>query len=351
VSFERRRVWWSGTATLLALTLFAAGVLVPMPYVEISPGPVFDVLGSTQGKPLLQISGATTYPTTGTLDITTVNERGGPDTGIYLGRVIVGWIRRDVRILPRDALYPEGATGAQVSAEGVRQFSDSKADSVAAALSYLKIPYRTLVIVSSVTDGAPADGNLEPGDELTSINGQKIVVIDDVGAAMSKVAPGSVATIGVIRGQGAKTVEVKTEQSPIEPGRAFLGIEVGETYRANFPIAVNLDDVGGPSAGLMLSLGIIDKLTPGSLNGGRHVAGTGTIDPTGIVGPIGGIAQKMAGASGEGATFFLAPADNCADVVEAGVPDGMTVAKVSTLAEAVSAVEAYVAGHAVVGCS
>jgi PDZ domain-containing protein len=101
----------------------------------------------------------------------------------------------------------------------------------------------------------------------------------------------------------------------------------------------------------MLSLGIIDKLTPGSLNGGRHVAGTGTIDPTGIVGPIGGIAQKMAGASGEGATFFLAPADNCADVVEAGVPDGMTVAKVSTLAEAVSAVEAYVAGHAVVGCS
>jgi len=130
-----------------------------------------------------------------------------------------------------------------------------------------------------------------------------------------------------------------------------LGIEIGESYRAEFPITVNLEGVGGPSGGLMLSLGIVDKLTPGELNGGHKVAGTGTIDPDGKVGAIGGIGQKMAGARNSGAEFFLAPADNCDDVLASHIPSGLTVAKVSTLTDAVAALEAYSAGKPAVGCS
>ena len=117
---------------------------------------------------------------------------------------------------------------------------------------------------------------------------------------------------------------------------------MGSTYRAPFELDITLDGVGGPSAGLIFSLGIVDKLTPGALIDGRVVAGTGTIDPEGNVGPIGGIQQKLVGAKRAGATLFIAPQDNCDDV-EGNVPDGLTVVPVSTLGEARDTVEAWVA--------
>ena len=151
-------------------------------------------------------------------------------------------------------------------------------------------------------------------------------------------------------GSGSRIGRTITAPAPDDPQRAFLGISTDTATRALFPLRVTLGGVGGPSAGTMLALGIIDKLTPGQLNGGRFVAGTGTIDPQGNVGAIGGIEQKMVGARDSGATLFLAPASNCDDVSSGGVPSGLTVARVSTLSEAVTAIEAYVAGRSVVGC-
>ena len=114
----------------------------------------------------------------------------------------------------------------------------------------------------------------------------------------------------------------------------------------DFPVDVDfqLDQVGGPSAGMMFALGIIEELTPGSMAGDQHIAGTGTISPDGTVGPIGGIRQKLEGAKDAGATYFLAPSQNCDEVVD-HVPDGLTVVEVNTLGEAVNSVEHAAAGN------
>jgi PDZ domain-containing protein len=303
--------------------------------------------------PLISISCLpSTYPVAGNLDMTTVNERGGPGNGVYLGRVLVGWADPHIRIVPREAIYPEEQSVADLEAENVRSFSDSESDSTAAALRYLDRPYLTLVVVASVIGGTPADGKLEPGDQILKIGSTVITTTADVTVAMSSVTPGQTVVVQVRRdGKDLHDESIVTTKSPKDPTRAFLGISVGEDYKAPFHLEFTLGGVGGPSAGMMLSLGIVDKLTPGELNGGKYVAGTGTITPDGQVGPIGGIEQKLTGARRAGATLFLAPADNCKDVVRDGTPDGLTVARVSTLAEAVAAVEAYVAGRPVTPCS
>jgi Lon-like protease len=121
-------------------------------------------------------------------------------------------------------------------------------------------------------------------------------------------------------------------------GRFILGVMLKYLFTFPFTVDISLEKVGGPSAGLMFSLGIIDTVTPGDLTGGKHVAGTGTISPDGLVGPIGGIEQKMQGARAGGATMFLAPAANCQEVA-GQVPEGLQVVRVENLAEARDAVE------------
>ena len=347
-----RRRAWLGAALVSGVAMLLAGAFLPLPFFELAPGPTFNTIGEVDGKPLIDIAGTPTYPTAGNLDMTTVNERGGPGNGLFLGRVLVGWADPNVRIVPREAFYPDDVSDGEISAENVRQFSDSESDSTAAALRYLKRPYLTLVVVSSVVDGTPADGKLEPGDQILAIDTTTISTRADVTAAMSGVTPGQTVVVKVRReGKGELEESIVTTANPKDPSKAFLGIGVGEDYKAPFHLDFTLGGVGGPSAGMMLSLGIIDKLTPGQLNGGKHVAGTGTITPDGVVGAIGGIDQKMVGASRAGATLFLAPSENCADVLKANVPAGLTVARVATLTESVDAIEAYVAGKPVTPCS
>jgi PDZ domain-containing protein len=352
VTVERRRRLWLTTATVLGGALLLVGIVVPLPFVELAPGPTFNVIGDYQDEPVITITGTPTFPTAGHLDMTTVNERGGPRSGINIGRVVVGWADPTIRVLPRSALFPEDTrTDAEVKAENVRAFSDSQADAIAASLSYLDRPFTTLVVVSSVRDGTPADGKLEPGDELLRIDTTPITVVEDVAVAMSSVEPGETVTVRYSRDGTEATARIVTTTSPADPDRAFLGITIGETYRAPFEIDFSLDGVGGPSAGMMFSLGIVDKLTPGELNGGEFVAGTGTIAPDGRVGPIGGIEQKLVGARRSGATLFLAPVDNCDGVLATTIPEGLTVASVTTLEDAVEAVERYAAGEPVAACS
>ena len=91
-------------------------------------------------------------------------------------------------------------------------------------------------------------------------------------------------------------------------GHPVIGVEVQQGYKFPFPITITVGNIGGPSAGMMFALGIIDKLTPMNLTGGKFIAGTGEITASGEVEPIGGIQQKMVGARDAGATVFLTPA-------------------------------------------
>lgn len=345
---ELRRTRWLGAAGAVVLGFVAVVALLPVPYVALSPGPTFNTIGEVGGTPLITISGEQTYPTAGTLDMTTVSERGGPFGSMYVSRVLAGWMDPTVRVVPTEALFPSDVPAEQVEQENRADFVDSQSSAVAAALHHLDIPVQERVVVSSVSAGSPADGVLEPGDVVLSVDGTDVTTPDQVGTAVRARAPGDEIVVGIERDGDKRTVTVVAGASPTT-GDAYLGVTVGTTYQAPFEVDFTLDDVGGPSAGMMFSLGIVDMLTPGYLNGGREVAGTGTIDPDGAVGPIGGIQQKLVGARDSGSTLFLAPRSNCDEVV-GHVPDGLTVAAVATLDEAVDALDDYVAGRAVPAC-
>ena len=174
---------------------------------------------------------------------------------------------------------------------------------------------------------------------MVSVDGKAATTSAALRAAIRVHKPGETAVFTVRRNGADKVLSVKTTMAE---GHAAAGVFLRPSF--DFPTKVSIDagDVGGPSAGMMFSLAIYDKLTPGALTGGAKVAGTGTIDSAGSVGPIGGIQQKLVGAKRGGAAWFLAPADNCDEVV-GHIPEGLQVVKVATFGQARDAVEAIAA--------
>ncbi|MGZ6826819.1 MAG: YlbL family protein, partial [Mycobacteriales bacterium] len=233
----------------------------------------------------------------------------------------------------------------QADQENTQLMVQSQSDATSAALHELGIPSKTAV--GSVTKGAPADGKLQPGDVLTSVDGKPVTDPASLRALVSTRAPGQPVVIGYLRKGVAGSATLTTVASTDKPARALIGITPSEV--ADVKVQISLQDVGGPSAGLMFALGIIDKLGPDSLTGGRTIAGTGEISADGKVGAIGGIAQKMRGAKARGATVFLSPADNCAEAKK-NKPSGLTLVRVSTLHGALLALATLRAGGTPPSC-
>lgn len=340
------------TAQLLAAVLVAVGLLtavsLPVPYVIESPGPVYNVLGSSGGGPLITISGAPTYPTKGDMDLTTVSERGGPGRRVLLTGLFGAWLTPTDAILPRSALYPDDKSAAQVTADNTAEMVQSQDAAAIAALRHLNLPVTLTVVVGTIRAKSPADGHLEAGDRIMSVDGTAITAADQVTKAVTKHQPGQDVTFVVERAGVDHSYTLKTVQSDDSgPRRAVVGFTIGVGYTSTVKVTIKLDDVGGPSAGLMFTLGIIDMLTPGEENAGQHVAGTGTMDENGNVGAIGGIRQKMAAARSDGATVFLVPASNCAEAL-LQVPDGLRLVKVSTVDNALAGLTAAVTGQGTV---
>jgi PDZ domain-containing protein len=192
-----------------------------------------------------------------------------------------------------------------------------------------------------VQKGFPADGVLKAGDVITKVDGQPVTSQGSLTRLVYAHPAGSTLTLTVIRGGQSRQVQVGTRQSG---GHPVMGVQITEQYKFPFDVKISVGDIGGPSAGMMFSLGIIDKLTRLQLTAGRFIAGTGEITASGQVQPIGGIQQKMVGARNAGATIFLTPASNCADT-KGAVPAGLRLVKVSTLNQAVTYLEALKAGH------
>lgn len=329
----------------VAVGLGAAAALVPMPYAIISPGPATDVLGSSTGKdgtatPRIIIESAQTYPTTGSLDFTTVSVRGGPGYPVNVVDVLRAWVDPTREVLPVDEVFPPQATKEQVAEENRAEMSVSQQEASAVALRALGYTLTQEVVISSVPAGSPSEGQLKAGDILVSVGGATASDADAIRAAVQRVTVGDAVDVVVTRDGAKVTAKPSTRQA--SDGRTILGIVLTPTYKLPFPVKIDAGNVGGPSAGLMFSLGIYDKLTEGAMTGGAKIAGTGTIDDSGKVGPIGGIRQKVVGAQHAGATFFLAPEANCAELA-GKVPEGITVVKVDTFDTAKNAVVAI--GH------
>lgn len=335
-------------AVFAGLLLGAAGTLVHLPYAIMMPGPASNVLGQetrTDGQKvdLIAISGQQTYPTTGALDFTTVRVNGGPGYPVNVWDVLGAWVDPTQDVYPVDALFPPQQSAQDVEAENTAEMVDSQQEAAAVALRKLGYSVPERIKIAQVSKTAPSGDLLKPGDVLTSVGGVAVTTADSVRQAIQKVSPGQPVQVVVQRGGAAVTLDPVTGSST--DGRTVLGVVLGVDFTFPFTVKIDVGSVGGPSAGLMFSLGIYDKLTDGALTGGRTIAGTGTIDAAGNVGPIGGIRQKMAGAQRSGASYFLAPAGNC-DEVRGNVPSGLTVVKVATFDDAEQAVTRIGTGDA-----
>jgi PDZ domain-containing protein len=332
-------------AVLAAITVLLVFVvaLLPSPYAVEEPGPVYNTLGSsgsgTARAPLISIPGRTTYPTSGQLDLLTVSvlgsERGGPS---WLD-LAEAWVDPHKAVIPLEAVFPQGETQQQAEQDSAQEMTSSQQSAIAAALTQLGDTVRGTVTIGSVQAGSAAAGLLRKGDVVTSYAGTAIG--DSCSLQDAVLAHGTAAaTIVVDRGGASRTIRITPKRVADGSGgtRPLLGVATSATITPPFPVHLRIDDVGGPSAGMMFALGIIDKLTPGALNGGLHVAGTGTICGDGQVGAIGGIVQKMAAARAAGATLFLAPKDNCDEVV-GHIPSGLDVVPVTKLSGAIETLE------------
>jgi PDZ domain-containing protein len=337
-----RRTATLGVAGFLIVLLSALAALLPVPYVVLTPGPTADTLNSYKGKQLITISKRSTYPADGALMLTTVEAFGGPGSRLDLISALRGWIDSDDAVVPVETVYPRGSTAEEVEKQSAEEMELSQEYATAAALRSLDIDVTALVRVQSVSQDAPALGVLKANDVIVSVKGSPVRRPDDLRTAISSHPSGEPVAV-TVRREG-RTLSLNVPTGKAEDGRTIVGIMPAVGYEFPFPVTIELDRVGGPSAGLMFALGIIDKLTAGAMTGGTKIAGTGTIDGEGNVGPIGGVAQKMRGARKAGATVFLAPAANCAAAARS-IPEGLRVVKVTKLADARTSVERIAAGR------
>jgi PDZ domain-containing protein len=311
-----------GTAAALAVC-----VLIPVPYVILSPGPTLNTLGKdSSGQALIKIAGHRVYPTSGNLNMVTVSAQGGPGDMFNIFA----------------ALAPAGQTQQQTQTQDTQEMTGSQQTATAAALEELHIPYQ--IVVTQAVQGYPAYHVLQAGDIITAVDGQQVTGQTSLSNLINAHPAGTTLTLTILRKGKPEQVRVATKESG---GQRLIGVQINDKFP--FPITISVGDIGGPSAGMMFALGIIDKLTPLDLTGGKFIAGTGEITAGGQVQPIGGIQQKMVGARDAGATIFLTPAANCPDT-KGAVPAGLRLVKVSTLAQAVSYLEAIKAGQAVPSC-
>ncbi|HXV92570.1 MAG TPA: PDZ domain-containing protein [Pseudonocardia sp.] len=328
-------------AGVLAVALGVLGSAVPVPMVALGPGPTYDTLGEVDGTPVVSVDGLSTYPTSGQLNMTTV----AVSDRLTLFTMLGFWLSGDRQVVPRDQVFPPEKTDEEVQQENSQQFAASEVNAEVAAMAELGIPTR--VVIDELVDGSPAAGSLEVGDELVAVSGRPVDSPVSLSQALADTTPGEEVTVTYRRSGEEGRAAIVLGSSP-DRQQGLLGVRPGVEPRDG-DIAIRLGDIGGPFAGLMFALAVVDKLSPGELTGGRFVAGTGAITPDGVVQPIGGIPFKMDAARTAGAEVFLVPEANCVEAL-ATVPDGLQLVRVTTLDEAVGGLDALREGRAAPTC-
>lgn len=332
-----RRISTLVVALVPLLTFGLLLTLVTVPYVALGPGPTFDTLGEYDGKEIVDIEGTDLHPTTGHLNMTTVSQR----DGMSLAEALMFWASGRDQLLPRDLVYPPDKSKEEIDKANTQDFRQSEDSAEYAALHYLKYPMA--VTVETVDDKGPSKDKLQPGDAIDGVNNQPVSNLEEFQNILKGTKPGDTVVIDYRRKNApAGVAEITLGKHP-DRDHGFVGVGVLDAPWAPFTIDFNLANVGGPSAGLMFSLAVVDKLTTGDLNGSKFVAGTGTITGDGKVGSIGGITHKIVAAREAGASVFLVPAENC-DEAKTADEDGIELLKVDTLEHAIDSLRVLSAG-------
>ena len=347
---ERRRVRiLLGIAILACVTLLAA--VIPSPFAIERPGPVVDTLGEVsiedETMPVISVADVDTFPTTGELNLLTVSIAGSPEHPVSWLSLLPALVDPSQRIAPRSEFFPEGVTGKDREAANTVMMDSSQMQSAAAAFRELGETVPVELRVAGVSDDGPAEGILRADDIILEIDGAPVADFTALRSAV--VAAGADVPVSVrIARDGAEQDVSVTPRLPEGGTEPMLGAVISSTYELPADVDISLSEIGGPSAGMIFSIGIYDLLTPGGLLDGLTVSGTGTITDEGEVGAIGGLTQKMWAASRAGSDLFVMPVANCVDL-PSRIPSGLTVAPVETLAEAISAIETATAGETPVG--
>jgi PDZ domain-containing protein len=322
----------------LITALLAIGVMaIPLPYVVLKPGPTVNTLGSDNGKDVIRVTKAPTSTSAGQLRLTTV----GVQPKVELVWAIRGWLSDEQAVVPRALIYPPDKTEQQVEQQNEQELKTSQSSAETVALRELGYPVQT--VVTKVTPAGPSVGKLAENDVLTTVNGTAVTGASKLTELIRSKKAGTTLTIGYTRAGTPGTVQITTNDEK------RIGVEIDQKQPHPFALSIDLEDIVGPSAGLMFTLGIIDKLRPADLTGGKIIAGTGTIDDDGDVGPIGGIPQKLVGAKKAGAQLFLVPAGNCAEALHNAVT-GLPMAEVGTVDDALAALRTFAGGGTPKAC-
>lgn len=333
------RYRWSFPAKFFFYLLTIATLLAPIPFVFFKPGVPDNVAGK-----IISIKDAKTYPINGKLFITSILVT-NPDSPVFGAETLVNWAIGPHVVLPKESVYPPIQPAQKIERDSRNEMESSKVTSTAAALRYLGYDFEEVYYVSDIREYSDAIKKLKIGDVITKIDGKEINQIEEIRTSYAKKSIGDSLLVTVERkDKNGKVTPVTTRVILVEnldieeKERPAIGILVGTSARFPIDVDFNLPGVGGPSAGLIFAVGIVEKLTEEDLVRGRKIAGTGTITASGKVGGIGGIEEKMVGASRIGATIFIAPRENCPDIEH--VPNGLKVIPVSTLSEAIEALRA-----------
>jgi len=328
---------WSvlGVALLLSTAVIAIGAVVRAPYVVFAPGSAIDT------EPIISTPGTEAFEDDGEVLFLTVSLRGASQRVGY-GEAALGWLRGDEDVFPRDAILG-GQTGDESREQSLQEMTVSQEVAAKVALEHLGYEVASRgrgAVVTSTVPGSPAATDLRPGDVIVAVDGTDIDLDSQLRGELDGREPGDQVALSVDRGGSQDPVDVTTRliADPDGSDRALLGVSVFTrdlSFDLPFTVRIDTNDVGGPSAGLALTLGLIDHLTPGSLTGGQVIATTGTMDPDGRVGVVGGVAQKAAAAIGAGARLILVP-ESEADEARAHAGD-VTVVGVATLDDALEA--------------
>jgi PDZ domain-containing protein len=328
----------------LITALMAVGVMAaPLPYVVLKPGPTVNTLGTQDGKDVIQVKKGQTSTSVGQLRLTTVNVQ----SQVELVWAISSWFSKKDAVVPRELIYPPDQTEKQVEQQNAQEWTESQQSAVTVALTKLGYPVQT--VVQSVTAGGAATGLLATGDVITAVDGTKVTNPTNLTDLVRAKPVGTALTIGYTRAGKTGTAQITTKADGTDK-TPRLGIAIKTNQPSPYDISIDLDKIGGPSAGLMFTLGILDKLEPQDLTGGKIIAGTGTIDDDGNVGPIGGIPQKLVGAKSAGAQIFLVPKDNCAEALKNAV-SGLPMAEVANVDDALTALKTFTSGGTPKPCS
>jgi PDZ domain-containing protein len=331
---------------LSLITLACVTLLIPVPYVILSPSLTFNTLGDYDGQEMITFpKNVKTYETTGELDFTTVLVT-QPSGHVSLAEAMSAYFSDGSEVVRRGSVYPDGESAKQSEATSRLLFKSAQDAAKVAALRALDRRVPTVPAVYVVEKSFPAYGKLRVGDLIRAADGRENLTVSQFVEVVRAKKPGQSVTIDYERKGKPGTVRVATRRDPKPPHNARIGISPVEMYEPSKAMKIDFhtgSKIGGSSAGMMFALAIYDRLTPGALAAGKHIAGTGTIRVDGSVGPIGGIRQKTIGAASAGATIFLAPAKNCADAMLDAAPSGrvhgMQVVRVAKLTDAITALE------------